>query len=162
MSDDGASREEQLWSACMTDQSDLVRELLQDPRSIDINRTNALGCTALHYAAQTGSVDCVELLVKAPGIKLDLQDRMGKNTPLHMALIRRAEPETTLEIVTLLTKAGADPRIANKVGQRPRDLAGEDDEEIQRVLLQAALTILAKEGQAYVDDGGDSDGYSSG
>ncbi|KAJ2768917.1 hypothetical protein IWQ57_003330 [Coemansia nantahalensis] len=146
----------------MTDQSDLVSELLQDPKAVDVNRTNALGYTALHYAAKTGSVDCVRLLVKVRAIKLDVQDSMAKNTPLHMALIDQGDPKTTLDIVTLLARAGADPRVANKIGQRPADLADKDDEEIQEVLQRAVLAIGAKESQSYGNDGSDSEGYSSG
>ncbi|KAJ2077253.1 hypothetical protein H4R24_005245 [Coemansia sp. RSA 988] len=151
MDDEGASRDEQLRSACMSDQPVMVKQLLEGPQPANVNCTNALGFTPLHYAAQTGAVECVKLLVKVPGINLNIQDRMSRNTPLHMALIHRNKPKITLETVTLLTRAGADPRIVNKIGQRPRDLTDEydtNDQEIRRLLLQAALTIAVLENKA--------------
>ncbi|KAJ2775812.1 hypothetical protein H4R18_005938, partial [Coemansia javaensis] len=168
---------EQLLSACMTNHSELVRELLAGPQPVDVNHTNALGFTALHYAAQTGSADCVELLAQVPGIKPNLQDHMGLNTPLHLVLLDCSDPDLTLRIVRDLTKAGSDPRVANKTGQCPKDLPYDDDEEIQQVLLRATLFIEKMESQARYnknnnsnsnsnnnnnDDDDEDDGYSSG
>ncbi|KAJ2808040.1 hypothetical protein H4R20_001030 [Coemansia guatemalensis] len=150
--DEGATRDEQLRSACMSDQPTMVKQLLEGQQPANVNCTNALGFTPLHYAAQTGAVECVKLLAKAPGINLNIQDRMSRNTPLHMALIHRSKPQITLETVTLLTRAGADPRIVNKIGQRPRDLTDEldpNDQEIRRLLLQAAVTIGVLESKAH-------------
>ncbi|KAJ2609504.1 hypothetical protein H4S08_004021 [Coemansia sp. RSA 1365] len=152
MDGEGATQEEQLRSACISDQPDMVKQLLNGHRTVDVNCIDAVGFTPLHYAAQNGAVECVKLLTKAPGINLNIQDRMNMNTPLHMAFIRRISSEITLETVTLLTRAGADPRIVNKIGQRPRDFTNENnpkDQGIRRLLLQAALTIGLLESKAH-------------
>ncbi|KAJ1759844.1 hypothetical protein GGH19_002263 [Coemansia sp. RSA 1807] len=162
MNDDGASREEQLLSACMSGQSDMLKSLLGGTETVNINHTNGLGFTALHYAAQVGSVECIQMLSKHKEINPNIQERIGKNTPLHLALIHGEDEESTLDIVRLLTKAGADPGIVNKAKQRPRDLAEHEEEEIQRVLLQAGLAIEAKKAQAFYNDQEDEDDYSSG
>jgi ankyrin repeat protein len=50
----------------------------------DVNSANALGNTALHYAAQTGANRIVEFLA-ASGAKLDAKNKDGK-TPLDVAM----------------------------------------------------------------------------
>ncbi|KAJ2684353.1 hypothetical protein IWW39_004958 [Coemansia spiralis] len=139
--EEGASHEEQLLSACMMDQSDLVKELLRSPRTLDINHTNGLGYSALHYAARTGSIDCVKLLAGERGINPNLQDRLDMDTPLHKALIHCEESEDALELTKLLLKAGSDPRILNKKLQRPVNLVEPEEEDIRRLLLQATLAF---------------------
>jgi ankyrin repeat protein len=49
----------------------------------DVNAANDLGFTAMHYAAQTGRTQIVELLA-ANGAKLDVKNKAGK-TPLDLA-----------------------------------------------------------------------------
>jgi len=51
----------------------------------DVNVTNDLGFTAVHYAAQGGRNKLVEFLA-ANGAKLDLQNKAGK-TPLDLAMV---------------------------------------------------------------------------
>jgi ankyrin repeat protein len=50
----------------------------------DVNATNDLGFTAIHYAAQTGRTRIIELLA-ANGAKLDVKNKAGK-TPLDLAM----------------------------------------------------------------------------
>ncbi|ORX66270.1 hypothetical protein DL89DRAFT_295525 [Linderina pennispora] len=136
MSDEGASNNEQLLAACKLDQSDMVEDLLKDLGSVDVNCADGVGNTPLHYAnsAQTGSVDCVELLVAVPGIDANKKNRIENDTPLHKA---------SLEITRLLISAGADPRIVNRLKQRPMD---------------ATLAFNMPHQQAVYEDGDD---YSS-
>ncbi|KAJ1830821.1 hypothetical protein LPJ63_004696 [Coemansia sp. RSA 2711] len=157
MSDEGASREEQLLAACMSDQSDMVKEILADPKRVNINHTNGVGFTALHYAAQTRSLDCIRLLTKYKGIDANIQDRMSGNTPLHLVLIHGEEEDPMLDIVELLLKAGANPNIANKEHERPIQLTHDDEDDIQRMLVRASVAIEAKHAQAAFDDQDDDD-----
>jgi ankyrin repeat protein len=50
----------------------------------DVNATNNLGFTAMHYAAQSGRTRIIELLA-ANGAKLDIKNKAGK-TPLDLAM----------------------------------------------------------------------------
>ncbi|KAJ2001785.1 hypothetical protein GGI04_002090 [Coemansia thaxteri] len=159
MGEDGASQEEQLLAACMTDQSDLVRELLQDSHPVDVNFTNSLGYTALHYAAQTGSVDCMRLLVAVQGVNPNIQDSLDKDTPLHKALVHCDSSETALELTRLLLTAGADPRITNEKRQRPVTLTEPEEEDIRRLLVQA--TLAAETRRTQPDDSSDGGSCSS-
>ncbi|KAJ2085848.1 hypothetical protein IW138_006078 [Coemansia sp. RSA 986] len=143
--DEGASHEEQLLSACMMDQSNLVEELLSSPQQVNVNFKNAL--------------DCVKLLTAAKGINPNVQDNMGKDTPLHKALVHCDSSETAMDIAKLLVGAGADPRIVNKKKQRPIDLTEPDEEDIRRLLLQATLAITVRQDQAELDE--DDGSYSS-
>ncbi|KAJ1642315.1 hypothetical protein LPJ64_005830 [Coemansia asiatica] len=127
------------------DQPHLVKSLLQESKSVDINHKNSLGLTALHYAAQQESIECVKLLVAVKGIKPNIQDNIDKNTPLHTALINCTSSETALEIARLLISVGADPRIVNKDKQRPVNLTEPEEEEIRTLLLQATLAIQVKD-----------------
>ncbi|KAJ1733259.1 hypothetical protein GGI11_001919 [Coemansia sp. RSA 2049] len=157
--EEGASHEEQLLAACMMDQSNLVEELLKSAQQMNINFKNALGFTALHYASQTGSIDCVKLLTAAKGIDPNIQDNMGKDTPLHKALVHCDSSETAMDIAKLLVGAGADPRIVNKKKQRPVDLTEPEEEDIRRLLLQATLAITVRQEQVELDE--DDGAYSS-
>ncbi|KAJ2159421.1 hypothetical protein GGF46_003020 [Coemansia sp. RSA 552] len=148
MSDQGASREEQLLSACMSDQSDMVQKLLADPQPPNVNHTNAMGLTAMHFAVQTGSLDCVELLAKVKGIDVNIQNRMRRDTPLHIALTNDDDEDIMLAMVSSLVKAGADPDIVNMRRQSPFDLAAKEDKDIQRWLMTARLTVQNRRAQA--------------
>ncbi|KAI8323956.1 ankyrin [Martensiomyces pterosporus] len=158
MSDEGASNNEQLLAACKQDQSGLVQEILRDPKSVDVNCCDGVGNTPLHYAAQTGSVDCVQLLVRVPGISPNIKNRMEQDTPLHKAAALHGDPDEALEITKLLVSAGADPRIVNRLKQRPMDLTDKEHPALRRVLLQATLAFNMPHEQAEDSDGDD---YSS-
>ena len=77
----------------------------------DVNSRNEYGFTALHIATYKGDNDSVKLLLAQPGIKLD-QPNDDSDTALMMA----AE-HGHAEIVEMLLKAGADPRVADIGGE---------------------------------------------
>lgn len=60
--------------------------------------------------AQFGSLNCLELLLKVPGININLQNNKEGNTPLHLAVQYTEDPEVALSMVDALLDAGADPR----------------------------------------------------
>ncbi|KAJ2719006.1 hypothetical protein GGI07_005477 [Coemansia sp. Benny D115] len=132
----------------MMDQPHLVRELLQGPGPLNVNHRNGLGFTALHYAAQQGSVECVKALVGVRGLQANLQDNLEGDTPLHKALTHCSSSELALEITKLLISAGADPRIVNRDKQRPMNLTEPEEEDIRRLLLQATLAIQVRQEKA--------------
>ncbi len=59
-----------------------VRALLK--RGGDVNQAQGDGMTALHYAAQLGQVDLVQMLLSA-GANVKATTRLGGYTPLHLA-----------------------------------------------------------------------------
>ncbi|KAI9270790.1 ankyrin repeat-containing domain protein [Phascolomyces articulosus] len=106
---EGASNNERMLAACRNDQDDLLQVIL-NASDIDINFSDAIGDTALHYAASFGSVECMEILVNRNGINLNAKNRIEKNTPLHKAVQYEDEKDIALAMVDLLLEAGADPR----------------------------------------------------
>ncbi|KAJ2897559.1 hypothetical protein IWW38_001679 [Coemansia aciculifera] len=92
-------------------------------------------------SAQTVSIDCAKLLVEVSDINPNIQDKLEGDTPLHKALIHCEETEDALVLAQLLLKAGSDPRILNKKGQRALMLVEPEEEDIRRLLLQATLAF---------------------
>jgi ankyrin repeat protein len=80
----------------------------------DLERTNFLEQTALHYAAFYGHLDVCRLLLDW-GAKVDRVDK-GKYTPLHYGA-----GEGHLSVVQLLVERGADVGVRNGY----RETAGE-------------------------------------
>jgi len=81
----------------------LRKAVEKDP--VLIGKFDQHGYTPLHYAAASGSTECVELLVMN-GAKVNDCVRYGEITPLHAAL-RAKKEETAL----LLLKKGANPEL---------------------------------------------------
>ncbi|KAJ3092462.1 hypothetical protein HK102_007086 [Quaeritorhiza haematococci] len=79
------------------------------------------GRTALHFAASTGNIQCLDLLLRQPNINVNAQDFSG-NTALHLAAAC-----SEANCVQLLLTAGANPFIKNLQGYRPIDYAKEGD-----------------------------------
>ena len=94
---------QQLKSACMENRSNEVEHLLRrplDPDSIIDNET-ADSWTALHFAANAGSLLCVELLIDDAWADTDKKDRVGR-TALNLAVANGH-----LNVVYHLLRAGA-------------------------------------------------------
>ncbi len=71
----------------------------------------------LHAAATNGDIDVVKALLDKKA-ELDVQTLAKGRTPLHCAIENEFAP-----VVRALLAAGANPDIANKEGQSPRDIA---------------------------------------
>lgn len=82
-------------------------------------RQDRHGKTALHYAAMSGNMDVMNLLLAQKGVNIDAKDAEGK-TPLHYAarLERAAAAERLLQ-------AGAHPSLYDGAGLTPLHLAVE-------------------------------------
>lgn len=63
--------------------------------------------------------------------------RLDKDTPLHVAVryANEKDAEMGLEMVKMMCEAGCDPRVRNKHGQKPIELAY-DNQEIKKTLQQ--------------------------
>ncbi len=106
-----AKDESPLMMAALKGQMDLVRKLIQ--RGADVNKT---GWTPLHYAATSGQLQIMELLLEESAY-IDAESPNG-TTPLMMA----AQYGTT-SAVKLLLEAGADPTLRNQLGLSAIDFA---------------------------------------
>jgi len=87
--------------------------------------------SALHYAAQYGPLECVEILIQH-GWSTEIVDAL-KETPLHIAAMNAFCPE----IVLTLVEAGADVRAENLFGQTPVHVAAQcaiDEAEVAKVI----------------------------
>ena len=86
--------------AAMHGDLEVVRELLEE--GADVNLAQGDGMTALHWAAETGDVKMVGILLDA-GADLEGVTRIGDYTPLHVA-----SEAGHGEVVRALLEAGAD------------------------------------------------------
>lgn len=75
----------------------------------DVNKTDARGMTPLHWAVVTDRIECLRILVKAPGINANIVEDVESYTALHMAA-EKNKPEC---IKLLLTVPGIDPNITS-------------------------------------------------
>ena len=69
------------------------------------------GRTALHFVASWGDEKCVEILLRVPGINLDLQDSSG------MTALFKAAQIQSFPCVKALVEAGSNPLISCKDGR---------------------------------------------
>jgi len=136
-----ASNNERLLAAAKGDSEDLLLKVFEVHGSYDINFQDGLGNTALHYAARNGSLTVLEHLLEHDGCDVDIQNRIERATPLHLALQNEDEDER-LQVVTSLLEAGADVSIKNKNGSVAADLVGQD-EELRELLRESQATKIS-------------------
>jgi len=117
----GASPRELLLEACRRNNTDLLSDLFSSfasPTELSTflnTATDALGCGALHIAAQYGSYDVLDVLLDQEGVEIDLTERRDGDTCLHKAVrfvngLDKAEWESGTAVVEILLDAGCDPR----------------------------------------------------
>lgn len=88
--------------------------------------------------------EVLDIILDQPGTEVDPQSRQSGDTPLHAAVrYSLTEPEHGAFIVETLIDAGADPRVKNKAGQKPIDLASDDNNELINVLQGAEFARAA-------------------
>ncbi len=145
---------------------EVVEQLLH--AKADVNKADAKGYTALHYASESGDLKSVESLLKEETIDLNAITHEDGNTALHFAVKIKNH-----EIVKLLLNAGAEvnkinteiPRYivlqfsltnnkikmgTNRCGNTPLHLAArEGDEESVDLLLQRGADVNIQNQQGY-------------
>ncbi|KAI0965233.1 ankyrin repeat-containing domain protein [Xylaria arbuscula] len=91
-----------LWYTCLLDDPQMleIATLLLE-HGAHVNHQSQWGATPLHIAAYRGKVDLLQLLVKSPGVNLNVLDNQNQ-TPLHVACNNE-------ELVKILLEAGAEP-----------------------------------------------------
>ncbi|KAM9953254.1 hypothetical protein ACTFIR_008317 [Dictyostelium discoideum] len=98
---------------------DDVKQLIQS-KKVQIDLSDHLGNTALHYASNAGHTEVVEALVNA-GANINIKNKHG-DTPLHKAAGRNR-----LETVKFLVKSKANVEIENVDKERPCDITNNQD-----------------------------------
>jgi ankyrin repeat protein len=121
------SDESPLMLAAIKGQTDLVRQLIA--RDADINKP---GWTALHYAASSGQVEIMKLLLEKYAF-IDAQSPNG-TTPLMMAAMY-GSPDS----VKLLLDEGADPLMKNQQNMTAADFAARGNRPDAVELLKTAV-----------------------
>jgi hypothetical protein len=123
--------ESPLMLAAIKGQMDLVKQLIA--RDADINKP---GWTALHYAASSGQVEVMKLLLEKYAF-IDAQSPNG-TTPLMMAAMY-GSPES----VKLLLDEGADPSMKNQQNMTAMDFAVRGQRPDAVELLKSAVRAKA-------------------
>lgn len=96
---------------------EMVRLLLDSGASVHV-ADKKQHWTPLHFASRDGKPELVRLLLQR-GAPVDAVDTFG-NTPLWGAITAH---QNTVEVITLLLDAGANPHTRNKTGVSPLDVA---------------------------------------
>jgi ankyrin repeat protein len=122
-----------LMMASLRGQTEIARKLIA--RGADVNKT---GWTPLHYAATSGHVDIIKLLLDESAY-IDAESPNG-TTPLMMAA-----HYGTREAARFLLQAGADPAVKNQLGLAAADFAkGAGREDLAKELAAAAVAFNEK------------------
>ncbi|HTH77701.1 MAG TPA: ankyrin repeat domain-containing protein [Ramlibacter sp.] len=116
-----------LMMACLRGQADIARKLIA--RGADVNKA---GWTPLHYAATSGNVTIIRMLLDENAY-IDADSPNG-STPLMMAAMYG-----TPESVKLLLDSGADPTLKNQLGLTALDFAKRADRKDAAELVTAGL-----------------------
>ncbi len=103
---------------------------------VHVNVADATGSTALSYAAQTGSVESLQVLLDA-GADVNTSDCWGKTPLIHA--VQRPDNE---ESIKLLLSAGADVNVADKGGMTALQHAVKGNQcELVGILITAGADV---------------------
>ncbi|KAL7552141.1 hypothetical protein ACHAWF_015351 [Thalassiosira exigua] len=114
----GSTPEARLRDAAISNDAPALREALEAVS--DVDNTDEAGQTALHFAADRGSVECLRLLIEA-GADPNATDCDGIGV-LQTALSAGLD----IDAVRLLLRAGADPDACDSDGDSPRSWVSEE------------------------------------
>ena len=134
----GTAPDSPMADAAMEGNLDVVRKLVAG--GTDVNAPQGDGMTALHWAAERGDTEMIDLLVVA-GARLDAVTRNGRYTPLHLA-----GSQGNASVIRLLLEAGADPEARSSTDVTPLHFtAGSGSVDAVRALLEHGASADARE-----------------
>ena len=122
--------------------------LIEDPRihlNASQNDSTYPGATPLHFAAMHGQAQIVASLLKTNRVNVHCTIDRGAFagfTPLHLAVLNPDTPNT-YATVQLLLRAGANPKVKSKRGQKAINLTSV--QAIQSLLLDPKRSIHFKQ-----------------
>lgn len=119
MADDArATADKQLIHAARTDNVDLLNSVVNadPPVAYDINYTDGVGNTALHYAVENVSIHVLDLLLDEE-VDVDARNRLEGDTPLHLAC--RIPNEEARNYVGMWTFALTQSTNSSRPAHRP-------------------------------------------
>ncbi|KAK2743677.1 hypothetical protein FQN57_004786 [Myotisia sp. PD_48] len=166
MSDDeGATPREVVVEACRRDQPHLI-EQIQEEHYVNKDEefaefingvTDSMGNHALHICAMYGSYDAMDRLFDIYHFECDPQNRIDKDTPLHLAVLYANEKDANvgMRMIEMMLEAGCDPRVKNKHGKKPIDFTVPQHVEVKTALFKAEYILQEFEN---VDNNSSSDG----
>jgi len=102
----------------------------------DVNERDESGQSALHMAADNGSIKCVHILLRA-GADPNASDNDG------ISVLEAAVIGGSIKVVKTLLDVGADPDHPDMDGDTPRSCAEDDDNEEMKMLLREAKSVEA-------------------
>ena len=121
----------------------ILEQFLKRPNIFDkkiVNYQDKRGTSALHYAAASGDLELVKLLIQA-GANVNATTFGSKNTPLHFATKPTVVGKggvLNLEIIKALIGAGADTKAKRTDGKTPLGFAlRRDKAKIQQVIEES-------------------------
>ncbi|KAI7901353.1 ankyrin [Cokeromyces recurvatus] len=159
--DQGASSNELMLALCRNDQEEDLEKLL-DEGQCDISFRDGAGNTAAHYAAKSGSIGCLEVLVNYDDIDLDMKNLLEGETPLHIAVqYANEDHEMAAAMVELLLAAGANPQIENRNKLTPIMLVNPKYQDIKAKLEEASVSYNMDDSDIANDDEFDDAGSAS-
>jgi len=132
------SRKRALIAAAMEGDVAKLRDAIDSMLSIaDIAEADETGQTALHFAADRGSADCVSLLLDN-GADANCTDAEG------ISALQAAVIGGDVECVRFLLQAGADPDHEDVDGDTPRSCAADDSSEEMKALFSLGFLSSCK------------------
>eukprot|EP00929_Paragymnodinium_shiwhaense_P074462 TRINITY_DN38117_c0_g1_i1.p1 TRINITY_DN38117_c0_g1~~TRINITY_DN38117_c0_g1_i1.p1 ORF type:complete len:984 (-),score=186.60 TRINITY_DN38117_c0_g1_i1:58-3009(-) len=94
--------------------------------------TNSAGQSALHIGAMWGSPESVKVLLEAKADPNTLNKMQG-STPIHAAAMGIGTAEKRCDCIRMLIAAGGNPRIGDRMGKMPVNVA--NDDTVRKMLL---------------------------
>ncbi|EDK47254.1 conserved hypothetical protein [Lodderomyces elongisporus NRRL YB-4239] len=146
---DGASYREQILESARRNNTELLLQIKSElgndqeklAHLINESREVITNNTPLHLACNLGNWEFIDIVLDIEGVEIDPQNR-EKETPLHVAAKYAVnEPEHGCFVIDNMLDAGADPRIKDQDGLKPRDYVSKDNEKLLDLLESAEYAI---------------------
>ncbi|BGO90199.1 hypothetical protein NBRC10512_002402 [Rhodotorula toruloides] len=138
-----ASPNERLIYAAKTDSAEMLQAVLSGSEEFDVNFQDGLGNTALHYAASAPSPDALSILLETEGTDVDLQNRLDRATPLHLA-VKLENEDARQGVIEMLLDAGADPSLRDRHGLRVQDYLRPTSSDVDKEIAQMLRVAMAE------------------
>jgi len=131
--------------SCAIDNLKCLQAKIRKGEPIDLQKTNFLGRTSLHYAVEKGDLDLVKnLVVDQPSENVNASDLYG-NSPLHLAVIHNQK-----EILEYLLHFTPDINQMDRHGETALDLAMASGQMDTRRLLESRGAESKTGGKSYL------------